>query len=163
MAADRDRWRQQATDTRDEAAIATQRLAAQEAELSTARSRLEAVQVRRGRPVPGSDATAPCLCPEVGLPAHARGRPWVNFSRRHVKYTFWAQGELRTQKAAVAEAADRCAEAVNDAERWRDECTQLRKEVAAQQRKCALTPSLSMMCAAGPELVCLQVSAVDNI
>ena len=42
--ADRDQWRQQAKDARDEAAGAAQKIAAQDGELSTARSRLEALQ-----------------------------------------------------------------------------------------------------------------------
>ena len=48
-----------------------------------------------------------------------------------------AQEELRIQRAAIAEAAERGNAAASDAERWQDECMQLRKEVAALQKKCA--------------------------
>ncbi len=48
VGADRDRWRQQSKDARDEAAGAGHKVAAQEAELSTARSRLEAMQAWPG-------------------------------------------------------------------------------------------------------------------
>jgi hypothetical protein len=54
-AAERDRWRQQAKDAGDEATGVGRRLAALDAELSTARSRLEAVQARR--PVVKDDKT----------------------------------------------------------------------------------------------------------
>ena len=49
-----------------------------------------------------------------------------------------AQDELRSQRAAAADAAERGNAAANDAGRWQDECMQLRKEVATLQNKCAL-------------------------
>ncbi len=53
------------------------------------------------------------------------------------------QDELRTHKAVSADATDRGNAAARDAERWQDECTQLSKEVAALQKKCAF----AMCCA----------------
>ena len=66
-AADRDEWRRQAKDAQDSAADAGHRLAAQDVELSTARTRLEAVQARRPwpnqplSPIPASPRAGPGL------------------------------------------------------------------------------------------------------
>lgn len=66
MAADRDTWRQQAQDARDEAAGAAHRLAAQDAELSTARSRLEAVQVQQKALIQALGTAPACASASTG-------------------------------------------------------------------------------------------------
>ncbi len=48
------------------------------------------------------------------------------------------QDELRSQKAATADATERGNAAARDAGRWQDDCIQLRNEVAALQKKCAI-------------------------